>query len=95
MRIDSTVTETHILAPTASRLLCDGVRVLTRLLTEARRHLGAEAVAFHNHCRAAKRRALEARAQRGPARRALTYRKTAAASVGLPKYSIDSRALST
>ena len=51
------------------------MRVLTRLLSEAWRHLGAEAVVFHNHCRAAKRRALEARAQRGPERRALTYRK--------------------
>ena len=75
VRVDSTVTETHFLAPTDSRLLCDGVRVLTHLLSEARRHLGAEAVVFHNHCRAAKRCALEARAQRGPARRARTYRK--------------------
>ena len=35
MRVDSTVTETHILAPADSRLLYDGVRVLTRLLEEA------------------------------------------------------------
>ena len=32
VRIDSTVTETDILEPTDSRLLYDGVRVLTRLL---------------------------------------------------------------
>ena len=75
VRIDSTVTETHILAPADSRLLYDGVRVLTRLLAAAREHLGADAVVFHDHRRAAKRRALEARAQRGPARRAQTYRK--------------------
>ena len=35
MRIDSTVTETHILEPSDSRLLYDGVRVLTRLLRGA------------------------------------------------------------
>ena len=34
MRVDSTVTETHILAPADSRLLYDGVRVLTRLLEQ-------------------------------------------------------------
>ena len=75
MRVDSTVTETHILAPVDSRLLSDGVRVLTRLLVVARERLGAEALAFHDHRRAAKRRHLEARAQRGRARRVQTYRQ--------------------
>ena len=75
MRVDSTVTETHILAPADSRLLYDGVRVLTRLLGEARQQLGADAVPFHDHCRAAKLRHLEARAQRGRERRAQTYRR--------------------
>ena len=40
------MTETHILAPADSRLLYDGVRVLTRLLAAAREHLGADAVVF-------------------------------------------------
>ncbi len=40
VRVDSTVTETHILAPSDSRLLRDGVCVLTRLLSGARRRLG-------------------------------------------------------
>ena len=75
VRIDSTVTETHILEPSDSRLLFDGVRVLTRLLREARNELGATGVDFHDHCRAAKRRALEAGSQRGAERRAKTYRK--------------------
>ena len=75
VRIDSTVTETHILEPSDSRLLFDGVRVLTRLLGQARDELGAAAVDFHDHCRAAKRRALEAGSQRGAERRAKTYRK--------------------
>ena len=65
VRIDSTVTETHILSSEDSRLLYDAVRVLTRLLGEARERLGPEAVAFHDHCRAAKRRALEIRSSRG------------------------------
>ena len=75
VRIDSTVTETHILEPSDSRLLFDGVRVLTRLLGQAREELGAVAVDFHDRCRAAKRRALEAGSQRGAERRAKTYRK--------------------
>ena len=74
-RVNRTVTETRILAPADSRLLYDGVRVLTGLLAAAREHLGADAVVFDDQCRAAKRRALEARTQRGPARRAQTYRK--------------------
>ena len=56
--IDSTVTETHILEPADSRLL-------TRLLDAAREQLGADAVAFHDHRRAVKRRALEIQSQRG------------------------------
>ena len=59
VRVDSTVTHTHILEPSDSQLLRDGVRVLTRLLAAARAELGADAVAFHDHRRAAKRRALE------------------------------------
>ena len=75
VRIDSTVTATHILSPSDSRLLYDGVRVLTRLLSAARDALGPEAAAFHDHRRAAKRRHLEIGSQRGAARRAKTYRR--------------------
>lgn len=74
VRIDSTVTETHILLPEDSRLLVDGVRVLTRLLREARAHLGPE-VAFCDHSRACRRRAQEVRSRRGAERRAQTYRR--------------------
>ena len=74
VRIDSTAVETHILEPSDSRLLCDGVRVLTRLLFAARKELGAEAVRFHDHRRAAKRRHLEIGSQRGAEKRARTYR---------------------
>lgn len=94
VRIDSTVTETHIRKPTDSQRLCDGVRVLTRLLVHARDELGAEAFPFHNHRRAAKRWALRASWRRGKrrvaayrellgiARRTLGYRHGALAAVG-------------
>ena len=75
VRIDSTVTETHVLEPADSRLLFDGVRVLARLLGEARERLGPGAVAFRDHRRAAKRRHLEIRSKRGPAVRAAVYRR--------------------
>ena len=45
VRIDSTVTETDILDPSDSRLLYDGVHVLTRLLSEARERLPQVSVA--------------------------------------------------
>ena len=73
VRIDSTVTQTHILEPSDSRLLYDGVRVLTRLLRQAQQRL--QGVALRDHCRAAKRRTLEIRSQRGKPRRAATYRR--------------------
>lgn len=70
------------------------MRVLTRLLVPARDELGAEAVPFHNHRRAAKRWALRAWRRRGKrrvaayrellgiARRALGYLRGALAAAG-------------
>ena len=54
VRIDSTATDADILEPSDSRLLYDGVRVLTGLLREAHKRLAH--VVVHDHCRAAKRR---------------------------------------
>ena len=56
VRIDSTVTETHILDPSDSQLLYDAVRVLSRLLARGRKRLGPDAFPFHDYRRAAKRR---------------------------------------
>jgi transposase, IS5 family len=61
LRSDSTVIEAAIHEPTDSSLLLDCVRVLTRWLREAREYI---ALAFTNHLRRAKRRALEI--QRAP-----------------------------
>jgi IS5 family transposase len=55
VRVDCTVVKTNIHAPTDSSLLWDSVRVLTRLLDRARAYVD---VAFTNHQRLAKRRAL-------------------------------------
>ena len=59
VRIDSTVAETHILDPSDSQLLYDGVRVLSRLLARGREKLGPDAFPFHDHRRAAKRKKWE------------------------------------
>ena len=82
VRVDSTVTHTHILEPSDSQLLRDGVRVLTRLLVAARDELGAEAVRFHDHRRAAKRRALEIGSRRGEAGADLSQAAAAAGAAG-------------
>jgi len=55
LRIDSTVTETHIHAPTDSSLLWDSVRVMIRLLTQAC-EMGLD-FEYHDHHRVAKKRA--------------------------------------
>jgi len=53
VRVDATVTEPAILSPCDSDLLYDAVRVMVRLLKQAR---GLGDVAFHNHQRKAKQR---------------------------------------
>ncbi len=71
VRIDSTPTATDILAPSDSRLLYDGVRVLTRLLRQARGLLAE--LQFSDHCRAAKRRERQIGSAREPKRRRRGY----------------------
>ena len=75
VRVDSTVTETHILAPSDNRLLYDGVRVLAGLLAEARKQLGDTAVPCRDRRRAARRRCLAIRTKRGGEARAKLYRQ--------------------
>ncbi len=74
VRIDSTVTESNILAPVDSRLLFDGIRVLTALLEDAGEALGRDVIKYRSHLRAAKRRVVEISGARGEKRKAL-YRK--------------------
>ena len=68
VRTDCTVVESNIHDPTDSELLWDCVRVLTRLLKQAREILGPNQVAFGNRTRRAKRRRKEiAQERRGSA----------------------------
>ena len=55
-RTDCTAVESNIHPPTDSSLLCDGVRVLTRLLVRARAKVPSAGVAFTDHHRRARRR---------------------------------------
>jgi transposase, IS5 family len=59
VRTDCTVVESNIHEPSDSELLWDCVRVLTRLLQQARDLLGASRVRFSNRQRRAKRRRKE------------------------------------
>lgn len=59
VRSDCTVVESNIHEPMDSELLWDCVRVLTRLLSQAREILGTTRVAFGNRTRRAKRRRKE------------------------------------
>jgi IS5 family transposase len=58
VRIDSTVVESNIHAPSDSTLLWDAVRVLTRLLAKAKDLFPRSGIVFQNHTRRAKRRML-------------------------------------
>ena len=46
VRIDSTVVETNIHEPTDSSLLCDGIRILTRLVVNAKKKLKVPGIDF-------------------------------------------------
>ncbi len=74
VRIDSTVTESLMHAPTDSSLLWDGVRVMVRLLKQAETLLGATPFTWRNHCRLAKKRAAAIQYSRGKRRKAKLYR---------------------
>lgn len=74
VRIDSTVTQTTIHAPTDSSLLWDSVRVMVRLLEEAKAMPGAPAIEFRNHRRLASRRARAIVYTRGKDKKECLYR---------------------
>lgn len=73
-RVDSTVIDSPIHAPTDSTLLLDGVRVMVRLLEAGQALPGAPALAWHNHTRRAKKRARAIRYTRGEDKKRALYR---------------------
>jgi IS5 family transposase len=74
VRTDCTVVESNIHEPSDSELLWDCVRVLTRLLQQAREILGPEQAAFGNRTRRAKRRRQEIAHAKSPEQRQRAYR---------------------
>jgi IS5 family transposase len=75
LRIDSTVTDSPIHAPSDSTLLWDSVRVLVRLLHRAEELAeGIIAIEYRNHQRMAKKRARAIRYTRGQDKKAALYR---------------------
>jgi len=96
VRVDSTVVETNIHAPTDSSLLWDGVRVLTRLLTEA--HGCSGFGLYTDHTRRAKRRMLAIQHTGSKRERAAAYRdllKVAGKTVGYARRAIEHMAGNT
>ena len=74
IRIDSTVTDTDIHEPTDSRLLCDAVRVMVRLLKCGSQLPGGQGLKWHNHHRVARKRTHKIFHTRGMERKVGLYR---------------------
>lgn len=75
LRIDSTVTESMIHDPSDSTLLWDSVRVMQRMLEQAKDLAGGTVeITYHNHSRVAKKRTRAIRYTRGKEKKARLYR---------------------
>lgn len=80
VRIDSTVTEALMHAPSDSTLLGDAVRVMSRLLRQAAKPPGGLVIRWRDHRRRAKRCAIDIQYSRGKDHRRRLYRKLIAAT---------------
>lgn len=79
IRIDSTVTASDIHEPTDSSLLCDGVRVMVRLLKQAVELVaGGPPLKWHNHGRVARKRGRQIFYTRGMKRKRPLYKELVA-----------------
>jgi IS5 family transposase len=74
VRVDSTVTETPIHAPTDSSLLWDAVRTQVRLMAQAQQLAGERRLDWCNHRRVAKKRAYQIQYSRGKEKKVSWYR---------------------
>ena len=75
VRLDSTVTSALMHEPSDSSLLWDAVRVMVRLLKRADILVGGAGSSWHDHCRAAKKRARQIQFTRGRPNRVQLYRE--------------------
>ena len=73
VRIDSTVVESNIHEPSDSRLLCDGIRVLTRLMMKARKKLDIPGVSYIDRRKLARNLARQIFYTRGMAKKTPLY----------------------
>jgi IS5 family transposase len=92
VRIDCTVVETNVHAPTDSSLLFDAVRVLTRLLHADREVCGSKGISFKDHLRRAKRRMLGIQYARNERQRKSRYKdllKVTRDTLGCSRRAID------
>lgn len=74
VRVDSTVTETPVHAPTDSSLLWDAVRTQVRLMEQAQELAGETRLTWRNHRRVAKKRAYQIQYSRGKEKKTRGYR---------------------
>src|SRR5206468_10400644 len=84
VRFDSTVTAALMHEPSDSALLCDAVRVMTRLLDRAETLTEAPAVRWRDRRRLAKRRARAIAYSRGQDKKRQLYRDLVAATQASP-----------
>jgi IS5 family transposase len=75
VRLDSTVTSALMHEPSDSSLLWDAVRIMVRLLKQADALAGGGGLEWHDHCRAAKKRARKIQFTRGRPNRVQLYRE--------------------
>jgi IS5 family transposase len=73
VRVDSTVVETNIHTPSDSSLLCDGIRVLSRLMAKAKSSLDVPGIVFTDHRKSARSLAREIFYTRGIAKKKALY----------------------
>jgi IS5 family transposase len=92
VRIDCTVVESNIHAPSDSTLLWDSVRVLARILENARDLFPRSGICFQNHTRRAKRRMLSIQHAKNKRQRQLCYQdllKVTRSTVAYARNAID------
>jgi IS5 family transposase len=89
VRLDSTAVESNIHYPTDSRLLEDGIRVITRLLVEGRRLRPTPAYRFSDHRRVAKRRVVAIVNAKTAKVRQKAYRELLVVAEGVREYAVE------
>ena len=98
VRLDSTVTAALMHEPSDSSLLWDAVRIMVRLLKRADELIGGVGSSWHDHCRAAKKRARKIQFTRGRPDRVQLYRELIAitrATLDYLKQATDQLALAS